>query len=96
MSAKLESPWSDSLSESWIDAIKRAIRSRPDSGVRRMLPLTPENVLALIYDSQEQLIYAVSLALGASHGTSGRLMIDPEIEEKMRAALEKAMKIGQE
>jgi len=60
---KLNLPWSELRSETWIDGIKRAVRSRPESDIRRMLPLTPENVLALIIDGQSVSIKALEEVL---------------------------------
>lgn len=42
--------------ETWIQAIKRAVRSRPESNIRQTIALTPENVLTLIYDAQQKML----------------------------------------
>ena len=48
VSPRLDGPWAEGRTETWLDGLKRAVRSAPHSDIRRMLPLTPENVLALI------------------------------------------------
>lgn len=59
---RLNTPWAEGRTETWIEVIKRAIRSRDDSDIRRQLPITPELVLALIYDAQTEMLEALKTA----------------------------------
>lgn len=49
---RLNSPWEKGREETWIAVIELACKSSPSSTIRRVLPLSPETVMALIEDAQ--------------------------------------------
>lgn len=90
---KLHKPWGVEREETWIDGLRRACRSASHSTVRRQLPLSPENVLALIEDAQGGMLEALKELLRVDdewHGSVNSEMA--HARNQARAAIEKAEK----